>query len=1022
MNMISTGAFQNEMDASNKQNTIVARLVSAWEKKNAKVARAGGVSLMALSLAACGSDDDTTATETTTTTTVTPVTPVTTAPVAPASLTNGTDAISAEGVISAGMVWSPGGTVRVESLQSEDSVTGTGTTDTINIVTDGGTIAPTLTGVETISFALAGDGAASLNLANSTGMTAVTSTSTDGNVSITGLSTGVTLAANSMADAATNAAFQFTTTAVTGATAATINVNGFLGTNLNIGASAAAAVNGTGIETLTLNASGAASSIANLGSSGVTTLNIDADTTLTLSALSSTAITAIDLTGSTGTTSIDVDDNIGTNDFTYTGGAGADTLISNNAFTGTDALTGGAGADTLSIRVASGGGDTGAVGALSAASAAVVSGFETLDMRSVDNAGAGANDYVVDMDHVSGVTAVTMRAGDTNSVTSFTLNDLNQTQAGALTVTHTGTNAATDSEVVVDMKTNGTDTVKIAYTTTADDQVVELNDSNNDIENAEVTLSGSYTTNLDVDVSSFLTSLKVDGGAAAETLTVTNSHTSATVDMSGVASNITATAGAGTQTYKTGSGGDTFTNATGAKTVELGAGNDTFLTTVALITKLDSTIAGDGTDTLKLSTIDTIAATAFASVSGFERLAMDQTNLGGDKTFDMANLSDSFSRVSIGATNDKVVTLDNVDASMNDLRFTKTFAAAAVTTAEAVFDRLTDTTADAVSLNLASGNTIKTLSLLDEETITITVSGAAATGTITTLNVSDVTSMVLSGANTLVITTLAGESKLASIDASGATVAATINAADSMVNMTVTGNANSSGALAITTGAGTDTITGSYTGDTLSGGIGNDTISGLSGADTIDGDGGNDTLTGGGAADTFRIAEGTDTITDFSIAGGDKLSIDVSGVEARAQDGTAIDWVQVDKTAASVGNTDVLKGSLITGAIDLNTLTGNENMLVLNGTVATSALGTVIGTGGTFAVTHETTIADNDGFLVLHTDGTNAYLQLVSLDGTAVTNGNVMAPAVIGTNLITTLTGVTDLSGWTTANEVASVA
>jgi Ca2+-binding RTX toxin-like protein len=516
--------------------------------------------------------------------------------------------------------------------------------------------------------------------------------------------------------------------------------------------------------------------------------------------------------------------------------------------------------------------------------------------------------------------------------------------------------------------------------------------------------------------------LKVDGGAAAETLTVTNSHTSATVDMSGVASNITATAGAGTQTYKTGSGGDTFTNATGAKTVELGAGNDTFLTTVALITKLDSTIAGDGTDTLKLSTIDTIAATAFASVSGFERLAMDQTNLGGDKTFDMANLSDSFSRVSIGATNDKVVTLDNVDASMNDLRFTKTFAAAAVTTAEAVFDRLTDTTADAVSLNLASGNTIKTLSLLDEETITITVSGAAATGTITTLNVSDVTSMVLSGANTLVITTLAGESKLASIDASGATVAATINAADSMVNMTVTGNANSSGALAITTGAGTDTITGSYTGDTLSGGIGNDTISGLSGADTIDGDGGNDTLTGGGAADTFRIAEGTDTITDFSIAGGDKLSIDVSGVEARAQDGTAIDWVQVDKTAASVGNTDVLKGSLITGAIDLNTLTGNENMLVLNGTVATSALGTVIGTGGTFAVTHETTIADNDGFLVLHTDGTNAYLQLVSLDGTAVTNGNVMAPAVIGTNLITTLTGVTDLSGWTTANEVASVA
>jgi hypothetical protein len=58
MNMISTGAFQTEMDASNRQDTLVSKLVAAWEKKNAKVARAGGVSLMALSLAACGSDDE----------------------------------------------------------------------------------------------------------------------------------------------------------------------------------------------------------------------------------------------------------------------------------------------------------------------------------------------------------------------------------------------------------------------------------------------------------------------------------------------------------------------------------------------------------------------------------------------------------------------------------------------------------------------------------------------------------------------------------------------------------------------------------------------------------------------------------------------------------------------------------------------------------------------------------------------------------------------------------------------------
>jgi hypothetical protein len=89
MNMISTGAFLTEMDASQKQETLVSKLVSAWEKKNAKVARAGGLSLMALSLAACGSDDDTSSTSTsTTTTTTTTVTPVTSA------LTIGQDAVT----------------------------------------------------------------------------------------------------------------------------------------------------------------------------------------------------------------------------------------------------------------------------------------------------------------------------------------------------------------------------------------------------------------------------------------------------------------------------------------------------------------------------------------------------------------------------------------------------------------------------------------------------------------------------------------------------------------------------------------------------------------------------------------------------------------------------------------------------------------------------------------------------------------------------------------------------------------
>ena len=59
MNIMSNGSFLDEMSASNKQSELVKKLTAAWEKKNTKAARAGGASLMALSLAACGGDDDT---------------------------------------------------------------------------------------------------------------------------------------------------------------------------------------------------------------------------------------------------------------------------------------------------------------------------------------------------------------------------------------------------------------------------------------------------------------------------------------------------------------------------------------------------------------------------------------------------------------------------------------------------------------------------------------------------------------------------------------------------------------------------------------------------------------------------------------------------------------------------------------------------------------------------------------------------------------------------------------------------
>jgi hypothetical protein len=1028
MNMISTGAFLTEMDASTKQNDLVSKLVRVWEKKNAKLARAGGVSLMALSLAACGSDDDVAVTTPVVETPTAPTTPTTPVVAAPEVLTNATDTISINGTLDAGMVWSPGGDERVESLQSEDTVTGAGTADVINITSDGGAVAPKLLNIETVNYNVAGATAGTLNISNSTGITALKLTSTDGNATATGLTAGIALSASDMADAATNAAFSFKSSAVVGTTAATVTVDGFEGNNLNIGASAAATVNGTGIETLTINASGDTSVIANVGSTGVTTLNVDADAQLTISALASTGVGTINLTGSTAATSIDVDDSISANVFSYTGGAGADTLIANSGFAGTDGLDGGDGADTFSIRPASLAGDV-TVGALSSASAAVVSNIETLDMRSATGLGTAATDFTVDMDHMPGVTAVTMRTADNDLKAVFTLNDLTADQASALTVTHTGTDADTDSEVIVDMKVNATDTVKLAATVSAATQVVELNDANNNIENAEITLAGAFNSNLDVDVSSFGTSLKVSGGAAGNTLTVANAHTSATLDMSGVDSAITATLGAGTQTANFGTAADTITMAAGAKTLDAGAGNDTVSTTVALVGATDTIKGGEGTDTLQLTTIAAITAASFAKVEGFERLVLNQANLGGDITIDLDNFNSTFSRITIGDSDDDVVTIDNAGSSFNDLRYSFDLQATPtlVADSEIALNRKTDNASNEVTLTIAGGNTLKTVDLADEETITIAGSGTG-TVTIQAATITDATKLIYTGSNAIAhANTAAGlvnEGQLSVVDATALTGALTLNASASVVNMALTGNENAGGAIIFVAGAGADTITGGFAGDTLNGGIGVDTISGGSGGDTIDGDAGNDTITGGGGIDIIITGEGSDTITDFSFgASGDQIRIDLSGVNANLADGaTAIVLTEADLNTGDLANADNIVATVITGAQDLDLISDGGNLLVLNGTVSQSGLETALSVGGSFELTLGAQFDNDDAFLVLHTDGTNAYLTAVAnTSGSNIADADTLTTGELNVVTVTTFSGISSLAAYNADNDTTII-
>jgi Ca2+-binding RTX toxin-like protein len=500
--------------------------------------------------------------------------------------------------------------------------------------------------------------------------------------------------------------------------------------------------------------------------------------------------------------------------------------------------------------------------------------------------------------------------------------------------------------------------------------------------------------------------------------------------MTGAASDVTMTLGAGTQTANFGAGDDTITMASGAKTVDTGAGADTVSTTVALVGSTDTISGGDGTDTLKLTTIDTIAAASFANVTGFERLSMNQANLGGDKTIDLDNFNTTFSRISIGDTDDNTVTIDNAGSSFTDLRYTKDFQAtpAAVTDSEITLNRKTDTSTDAVTLTIAGGNTLKALDLADEETITFATSGTG-TATITAATVTDAKTMIFTGSNTIAFANttagLAGEGQLATIDASALTGALTVNASASIVNMTVTGNADAGGVITLTTGAGADTITGGFAGDTINGGIGNDTINGGAGGDTIDGDEGNDTITGGGGADTITTGEGNDTINGFTIgASGDKIKLDLSGIEAIKADGTnVINLIEGDLDVGNVAASDNIVASVLTGAKDLDSVADGNNLLVLDGTVSESGLLTALSVGGSFQLTLGGALQNDEAILVLHTDGTNAYLKTITnISGITITDGDTLTVAELSADLVTTFAGISDVGDWHGDNDTTVIA
>jgi hypothetical protein len=193
----------------------------------------------------------------------------------------------------------------------------------------------------------------------------------------------------------------------------------------------------------------------------------------------------------------------------------------------------------------------------------------------------------------------------------------------------------------------------------------------------------------------------------------------------------------------------------------------------------------------------------------------------------------------------------NVGAAITTLHNTASGSTASIT-------RLVDSSTNALTVVAQDTTTgsegataFTTLTANNEETITLTSgSNTAETLTITTLAASDLTTVVMNGTAAVVVTNaVTGGTAVASVDSTALAGAATFDASNSTVAVTMTAGA---GGATFTGGVGADTITGGTGVNVLVGGAGNDTIVGGASADTnITGGFGADTLTGGAGDDNF---------------------------------------------------------------------------------------------------------------------------------------------------------------------------
>jgi Ca2+-binding RTX toxin-like protein len=598
---------------------------------------------------------------------------------------------------------------------------------------------------------------------------------------------------------------------------------------------------------------------------------------------------------------------------TFTGGAGNDTFEANvtanpgtgvadvETLTALDVLNGGAGSDVLNYVTVGG----------AALPGSTLSGVETINV--VSDGAATAN---VSGANVTGVTALNAKAvaagvdldtkanvtsiAVTGTATTVDIDDAGTTTTDALaSVSVFGATGliTIDSQKLTALsltQTSGNATVTAAAGTRAlaltlngvtagtiaDATATTLTVANSGAASTLTSLDAAAATSVTVDADEAVTLTDVNIAAATSLVAkgdsrVTVSATTTVTALTSVSSadstggiTVTPALAAGVL-FTGGAGSDRITLGATTKAITTGAGDDTVTMTVAVDPAGGSVNAGDGTDTLSLTSANaaTVSASATfeAGVSGFEKVSLGAT--GAADTVNMANLDDINYVVSAGVTAGGL-TLNNV-VSTGTLELTGVVGFASTV---AVKDAAVGAT-DVLNIKLnGAANLVNTAATTVASVETINITTADST---TASNPAAASTILLNAANTTAITVAGNHgvdftgstlTLVTSLDASGvvgtgATTAAIGTAGAVTFSSVVTGSD-----VTIKGGNGNDvlnasSITGATKVATITGGAGNDTITGGAGKDVLSGGDGNDTITGGLEADTLSGGAGNDRYT-----------------------------------------------------------------------------------------------------------------------------------------------------------------